>query len=319
MRDPDVLSVEIQVQIGSLDGDVGRFLELYRTTRAFETPEMTLDLDFQDHPTLTLTTFAQVQPENGPVALPTARAVRLTLTAIGRDKEGYFADEKSRRGQPINIDVRANAEIETELLGEPATAASLRSFFFQPPPPDNTVASPAERLAAETGLDHLALTLSGASGKRTVVACSSELRHTLSPESSAITFPSATDLVQRWINVVRFDVQRDWSWDGLEGDGITVTRVVHIAGLPDRAEIAATFRLPRAIGSKSIIGVPADVRNPVRQSTELIFFDAFDPKPKPLPAAPPGEPESPRQFPSEVTLEYVLQPAFSWAAGRQTP
>jgi hypothetical protein len=323
VRDPDVLSVEVQVLVGALDGDAptlpvgikieetapARYLELYRTTRVFETPEMTLNLDFQDYPTLT--TFAEVQPKDGPLALPSARPVRLTLVPIGTDQKGYFADEQSRRGQPINIDVRANAEIETELFGEPETEASLRSFFFQPPPPGNSVASPPERLAAETGLDHLALTLSGASGKRTVVACSSELRHTLSPESSTITFASASDLVQRWVNVVRFEVLRDWSWDGLEGDGITVTRIVHIVGLPDSSEIAATFRLPRAVGSKSVIGLPADVRNAVRQSTELIFFDAFDPKPKPLPAAPPGEPESPRQFPSEVTLEYVLQPAFT--------
>lgn len=305
--DPDVLTVEIRVEVKALDGDVSRYLPLYLTTRVFDAAEMTLALDFQDH--ANLVTLAENQPADGPLALPTARDLRLTFVAVGRDQPGYFADEKARRGAPVTLDVRRGATIEGDLIGEPAALSSLRSFFFQPLPPDNSVASPSERLAAELGLDHLALTLSGRSGKRTVVACSAELRHVLSPESSAITFASAADLVQRWINVATFEVLRDWTWDGLDGDGLTVTRVVHAAGAPDVVETVGAFRLPRVVGRKAVASVPADPRAPARQSTDLIFFDAFDPKPK----APPkgaGEAEAPRPFPAEVTVDYVLEPAL---------
>ena len=130
------------------------------------------------------------------------------------------------------------------------------------------------------------------------MGCSAELRHTLSPESSAITFASAADLVQRWIHVVQFTLQRDWTWDGLDPAGISVKRTVHFPD-GDMEEVAGAIVLPRSIGKKSLSGVAADALAPVRQSTELVFFDAFDPKPAP-----------PHKFPSEVTIEYALQPTY---------
>jgi hypothetical protein len=90
-------------------------------------------------------------------------------------------------------------------------------------------------------------------------------------------------------------VQRDWTWDGLDGEGITVTRIVHIVGAPNIVETVGAFRLPRVIGSKSIAGAPPDPRAPIRQSTDLIFFDAFDPKPKPAIKLP-GRPTSRETF-----------------------
>jgi hypothetical protein len=311
--DPDVLSVEIEVQIKALDGDLVSYLPLYTTTRVFDGPEMALDLAFED--LAELTTLTNPQPGDGPLAVPTARSLRLQLTAIGRDKPDYFADDGLRRGTPLNVDLRAAATAEPGLLGEPEGFSSLRSFFFQPPPSDNSVPSPTERLAAELGLDHLALTLSGRAAKRTVIACSSALRHTLSPEGSSITFSSGSDLVQRWINVVKFDLLRDWTWDGLKGDGIAIDRIVRIAGRDDLAETVASFRLPRVIGPKALAGTTVktiDAHAPVRQVTELLFFDAFDPKPRPLPAVPPAI--AAPAFPSEITIEYVTRLTFDGPA-----
>ncbi|HEY6376317.1 MAG TPA: hypothetical protein VIX90_12415 [Edaphobacter sp.] len=308
--DPDVLTVEIEVQLKALDGDLVTYLPLYKTTRTFNGPEMALDLAFEDHDDLT--TLPSNQPDEGPLALPTARALRLQLIAVGRDQPGYFAEDNLRRGAPINIDLRAAATVESDLLGEPEGFSSLRSFFFQPPPPDNTVPSPTERLAAELGLDHLTLSLSGRAGERTVFACSSALRHTLSPESSAITFSSGSDLVQRWINVVKFDVLRDWTWDGLQDDGIAIDRIIHAPNRDDVTETVSTFRLPRVIGSKAVTGTTIqslDARAPARQTTELVFLDAFDPKPRPLPAVPPAV--ALPAFPTEITIEYVGRLAFS--------
>lgn len=295
LPDPDVLTMEILVQVKALSGDAAAYLPLYRTTRTFVADAMTIEFDMQDHHTLD--TLAASQPEEGPLVLPTARDLRLTFIGIGRGDAGYFVSPEARNGASVNVDVRANAIEDSELLAESATSPALRSFFFQPPPADNSVASPIERLAAEIELDHSALTLSGPSGSRTVLGCSSELRHTLSPEASALTFASAADLVQRWINVVQFTLQRDWTWDGLEPTGITVTRIVRFPD-GDLTQLAGNITFPRALAKRSISGV-ADPRAPVRQSTEIIFFDAFDPKPK-----------APRKFPSEITIEYVLQPVF---------
>jgi hypothetical protein len=294
--DPDVLTVEIRVEVKSLRGDGLPYLPLYQTTRAFDRPELTIILDFQKH--ATLATLDGEQPAEGPLALPTARELRLTFSAIGTDQANYFVDEKARHGAPVTLDVRAPEIDEPELLSDPATFPSLRSFFFQPPPPGNTVSPPAERLAAEIGLDHTALTLSGRAGSRTVIACSDQLHHTLTPESSAITFASGADLVQRWINVLQFTVARDWTWDGLDASGIKVTRVVHFPMGPDSVETAGVIRLPRVIGPRLAAGAPADARAAIRQSTNLLFFDAFDPKP-----APPLKP-------SELTVDYLLEPAF---------
>jgi hypothetical protein len=249
------------------------------------------------------------QPGDGLLVLPAARDLRLTLTAIGKDDPGYFATDAARTGAAVNIDLRAAAVAEAQLLGDPEGFSSLRSFFFQPPPPDNSVAAPIDRLGAELDLNRSGLTLSGGPDDRVVMACSAHLRHTLSPEASAITFASSADLVQRWVNVVRFTLDRDWTWNGLDPVGISVTRIVH---LPKRniQEVVGAITLPRALAPqvrnklRTALppGAPSDPRAPIRQSADLIFFDAYDPKPI-----------SP-DFPSEVTADYILQPVFPGVA-----
>ena len=51
--DPDVLSVEIQVDVRTLDGDAELFLPLYSTTRQFDGgDDLSIDLAFEDHAVL---------------------------------------------------------------------------------------------------------------------------------------------------------------------------------------------------------------------------------------------------------------------------
>jgi hypothetical protein len=94
--DPDVLSVEIQVQVKTLDGDAAVYLPLYLATRVFAGDEMTIDFDVQDHPTLL--TIDIHPPGNGPLVLPAARDLRLTFTGMGRTDAGYFETDTARRG-----------------------------------------------------------------------------------------------------------------------------------------------------------------------------------------------------------------------------
>jgi hypothetical protein len=298
--DPDVVKVEVLVEVRALAGDAEIYFPLYTTTREFDADAINLELELQDLATLNL--LADAQPEDGKLAIPTARDIRLTLVGLGKEDPGYFADDKARRGVPITIDVRANAATEAPLFAEVDTP--LRSFFFQPPPADGSVANPAERLAVELDLNHSALTFTGRPGQRTVFGCSAALRHTLSPERASLTLSSGADVIQRWINVLHLELARDWTWDDLAEEGLAIQRRVKRPGKDDIVELAGTVRLPHAIAPAATSGVSAKPRDPVRQLTEIFFFDAFDPKPRPNPPPDPGE------FPSELTIEYDISAEF---------
>jgi hypothetical protein len=256
-----------------------------------------LALHFQD--VATLSSIPAAQPAAGALVLPTAREVRLTLRPIGRRDEGYFYDEEASTGDPIVVGLRVEASSEALLLADsPLPATALQSFFFQPWAASE-VTPPCARLGVELSLDHAGMTLSGRTHRRTVFGCSAALRHTLSPEAGSITFASSSDLLSRWVHAVRFTVGRDWSWNGLAGSGIVVRRKVVRAS--DGAAVDAvvgTIEWPRAIAAKGRIGESQDCRHPARQSSEILFFDAFDPKP------PAGE------LPGELTIAYTLEPAY---------
>ena len=110
---------------------------------------------------------------------------------------------------------------------------------------------PAERLANELELDHHDLTLAGRAGRRTVIGCSANLRHTLSPERSAITLSSDADATQQWIHALRFTLARDWTWRGLAEDGIAVYRQIKRGNGPkERASWSARSRCRGALASE---------------------------------------------------------------------
>ena len=303
--DPDVPTVAIRVEVRALQGDFALWLPLYETSRDFavDSDELTLDLDLQDH--ATLGGFAEAQPNAGSLAIPTARDVRFTLTAMGRTEPNYFASEESRTGVPITVEVRAAASGEAGLFAP--FDLPVRGFFFQPPPEDASVSSPVERLAQELGLVSSGLTVSARPGHRAIFACSRALHHTLAAELSSFTVASNAELIQRWVNVLRVTVARDWTWDGLADAGIEVRRVVERPGFADVDELVGTILLSRTLTSAARQDVADDVRAPQRQSIEVWFFDAFDPKPPvELPSAPP-------RFPTEITFRYRLIASYRGA------
>ena len=307
--DPDVRAVEIRVDVRTLDGDAALFLPLYTTTRRFDgDDDLSIDLEFEDR--AVLAAFSGDQPEDGPLVLPTARGIRLAFTAIGRETPDYFASDAARRGEPVPLECRADAIAEDQdtLLSDPDGIPAVRSYYFQPPTDDPSIPHPVDRLAQDAALDHTGLQLSGRSGHRTVIGCSAALRHALSPDSSSIQIASGADLIHRWINIVQLRLQRDWTWDGLDEAGIAVTRTIQRPGLADVVELAGVVRLPHAVGPKAVSGAPTDVRAEARQWTDLLFFDAFDPKPAvlPPPAGPPPAEPQPGEHPSEITVRYEL-------------
>ena len=300
LSDPDVTTLEIVVEVRTLDGDGSPWQELYTARRAFGDAEsLTVDVELQDIPRLA--DFAAPAPAAQTLLLPTARDLRLTLRAVGRDDANYFADEAARNGMPVIVQLHAIAVAEAPWVQE---APELRSFFFRLPPPDGSVPRPAERLANELGLDHHDLTLAGRAGRRTVFGCSAALRHTLSPECSALTLSSDADATQQWINVLRVTLDRDWSWRGLKASGIAVhRRALRGDGPLGARELVGALRLQTAMAPNATAGVEVgNARTSARQSCDLFFFDAFDPKPNPH-AEPP-------EFPAEITLSYELTPEF---------
>ena len=77
--------------------------------------------------------------------------------------------------------------------------------------------SPAivERLAQQLDVDHKGLTLVGKPGERVVFGCSRRIRHTLAPDNSSLTLAAKEDLINHWIVALTFQLDRDWTWDGL--------------------------------------------------------------------------------------------------------
>jgi hypothetical protein len=300
LPDPDVTTLEIVVEVRALDGDGSAWQALYTTRRDFGAAQsLALDVELQDIPRLA--DFAAPAPAAQMLPLPTARDLRLNLRAVGRDDANYFADDAARNGMPVLVELHAIAAAEAPWA---EAAPELRSFFFRLPPADGSMPRPAERLATELGMDHHDLTLAGRAGRRTVFGCSAALRHTLSPECSALSLSSDADATQQWINVLRLTLNRDWSWRGLKPSGVAVHRRVQRGDAPPGArELVGTLQLPSAIAPNAAAGVEAgNARAPARQSCELLFFDAFDPKPDPH-AEPPD-------FPAELTFGYELTPEF---------
>jgi hypothetical protein len=287
LPDPDVLEVAIRLEVRTLKGDRATWLPLYETAREFDAAELTLELETRDFATLDL--VAEVQPDDGPLLVPAARDLRLVLVAIGRNDPGYFASEDARHSAPISVEIRAEAKAEGALF---AAEPQLTSFFFRQVGADEAVQRPLARLAQELDLAGSELTVSGRPGHRTIFGCASALRHILSPEQSSLTLASDADLSQRWINVLQLELARDWTWDDLAEEGLTVQRRLSRPNQPD--EIANTISLPRALTPAMLDGVGDTARDPQRAFSRIVFLDAVDPKP------------APGEFPSELTVSYEI-------------
>ena len=166
-----------------------------------------------------------------------------------------------RTGLTFDIAARAESSTETGLFLTSPDARRLSAIYLQPE------RSVIERLAAQLDLAVSGLTLSGRAGRRVVFGASGALRHSLAPDHSSITFSSQHDLLGHWIAAIRLEIARDWTWDGLAEAGITVER--------GGAGVVGVVQVKRAIAATALQATP------LRDHTELVFFDAIDPHPAP--------------------------------------
>ena len=255
--DPDVKALEIVVEVRQLTGDTapGGYQHLYKTSRTFPaaaTAALSLDLDFDD--VGDLTALDEV-PLTGPIPIPTARDVRISLTAICGARANYYQSDDHRRGiAPLVLNVRKESSVEADLFDDTLLPARyIRGCFFQPDAIEeaplraaglrhDAPSSISGRLAEEIGLASSGLTLFARKGQRLIVGCSAGLRHVLAPDKSAIQFASRDDLARRWVVVVQTQMLRDWTWDGLEAVAFKVVRV-----LDGLEEEIGTIEIVRAI------------------------------------------------------------------------
>ncbi len=284
--DPDVDKFRVAVEVRTPAHDVGKPGELdgpwrhvYFVERSFNAyPEadpvdgdapVIVEFKYQDVPHVS--ELAKTKPDvEGKLPLPRARDVRIVITPLGKAADNYWSDDATRFGMTSSFTTRAEAVNEDNLLGKPEDQRpdQIRAILLQS---QNNLTL---NLAQELRLDVNALTFKGQPGTRTVFGCSKALRHDLAPDKSTITFAAEGELLNKWIVAVEFDMDRDWTWDGLADHGVEVARDGKLVGT---LEVRPTLS-QIAIGNGTDTGPLADPS--VRERTHLIFFDAVDAIPK---------------------------------------
>ena len=310
VNDPDVTDLDVIVEVRAPAHDPGpdpatlrdgEFRKLYATRIAFPPfdpanvlnpgPPLTLTLDYADVADVATLTPPPAGASTLPV--PRARDVRLRLTPHCADKPNYFGTVSKggltvdvHDGLTVDVATRAPAQSEAGLFADQAPEVELNGILLQPAP-DMLI-----RLAEQLDLAADGLTLSARTGERVVFGVSAALRHALSGDYGSLTFASAGELLGHWLAVTRLDLDRDWTWDGIDDEGFVVSR--RDAPADPLREVGA-IQVPFAVSGIAVSGLdqPGIDR---RTTTRLVFFDAVDPQPKA------GE------FPTLKTPEWVVEP-----------
>jgi hypothetical protein len=269
------------------------------------------------------------------IVLPTARAIRLTLRALCENKPdngAYYGlindanpEMDTRFGRILQLKVYKESTDETGLFVNAAAVDKLRGIYLQPNPPPvfdgsiltlllgKDVAKPAsmiQRLAKQLKLENMGLTLTGGKGERVQFGCSHRIRHTLSPESSALTFSSDGDLMNHWLSCITLDLDRDWTWDALQDRSLVVTRTLrftHDAAGETETEEIGDIEIRRTVAFEALQGAQRDF-------TRLVFIDAVEPKnPRMRPPLNQNEP----RFPDTIDVSYTITTKFKTGHGGQ--
>ncbi|HEX6659664.1 MAG TPA: hypothetical protein VF065_16350, partial [Ilumatobacter sp.] len=338
--DVDSILVVVDVrtlQLDTLASDTQRepYIRLYSTLREFdadlETPfDLQLEyrdahvIDFGNEVDLGDLQLSQADIDDGDsIVLPRARDIRIRLYPVCSDKPGYFGFAKTRIdeelylvGEPFEFFVRENTDDETDFFKPGLESQQLQGLFLQPDPPQvnnpltivKSVVEGSElpqsplmgRIASQLRVDCKGQTLIGKPGERIQFGCSNRIRHTLAPDNSSLTFAKSEELLGHWLCVLSFEVQRDWTWDGLASQGIEVRRVrqftAEAATVED--EVVGYVQCQKAASRLA-------TTDPDRSYTRIVFVDAVEPKRDIAKATTAAQP-----FPNTIDVAYTLTPTF---------
>ena len=303
VNDPDVtdLAVTVEVRLPAhdpgpdpnnlRDGDFRKLYTVKVPLPPFD-PDNVLDRGAPLSLTLQYVDQADVAklatPADGATTLPIPRArdVRLRLAPLCADKPDYFGSPSVQEGLTVDVATRAPAISEAGLFVAQAPEIELNGIMLQP------AADMVQRLADHLELAANGLTLTARPGERVVFGASAALRHALSGDYGAITFAAEGELLGHWLAAIRVELDRDWTWDGLDDDGVVVSR----RDLPaDPLRIVGQVQLSFTVSALALAGSdqPGVDR---RAGTRLVFFDAVDPSPPP------------DKFPNTLAPQWVLVP-----------
>jgi hypothetical protein len=313
--DPDVAHVEISVQVRLPAHDPGatlpdgQFWEVYQISRDFPAfdfnhpltadPAAAIDLEYVDVPDINAfkaDVEAALPGPNDPLPVPRARDVRLRLRPVCAAKPDYYAADEVRVGLIVDLLTRAPSLDESSLLVDDVPQNRLNAVFLQPA--DHL----PQRLAQQIGVTVNGLDFAAKPGHRVVFGASPALRHTLSGDNGVITFAAESELKNHWIVAIMLDLDRDWTWDGLEDRSFEIARIDK-PGDPER--VVGQIDLRFAINELALLGDDAAFPDR-RSSTRLIFFDAVDPNPRTVDSADPHPPLD--AFPEVLHPEWIVRP-----------
>jgi hypothetical protein len=293
--DPDVTAVEIRLEVRALAHDSGDdvsadgiFTHVYTTVR--DIPPLApipagaggkvspadvvadvaippLELHYVDRDQVAGLSAAA----GGPLPVPRARDVRLIMTPIATGPPGYFGTVGAQAGRPAPTrGASSHVLVRAEQTGAggplltppPGGKPALTAMYFQPAAGGDPVAPMMADLATALDLDANGLTLRARPGQRVVFGGSGGFTHTLAPDGSEFTFGSAAEVFRKWTVALNLELSRDWTWDGLQGDLVTVQH----SGIP-----IGTITVPRIASAQSLAAAPD------RTVTRLVFLDGVDP------------------------------------------
>lgn len=260
------------------------------------------------------------------IVLPTARTIRLTIRAVCEDKgsdnetAAYYGviDESDKKmdvrfGEPLTVTLYSPSADETGLLALTPGVPNIQALYMRSDATNvfdgkvTTLFFGTEEIQQNTNIRQLAdrlnlvsngLTLYAPKGKRVVFGCSARIRHSLAPDGSSITFASKADLFNHWLCCINFELDRDWMWDALETDSFIINRTrrfTHDALGVEETQETGRLKMIRTASFESL-------DNPGRNSTQLVFIDAVEPKKEPQNGNP--------AFPDAIELTYSIEAQF---------
>lgn len=297
LPDPDAGHLEITVLVRQprfddfADGD--GYIEFYTAYRSFPAlvagaadAAAQLDIQWVDGARIdsSMASPSTLQsPGTGPLTLPTARDVRLVVRAVGRVDPGYFGNDRARFGQRLVLldGVVKQPAVEPAILAPGPMAAVFMRMDAPVAAADSAIAASSDptaiylrRFAAAADLVEANGAVLAAPGQRAVFGVFG-LAHAMAPDNGSFRMAATADLPEKWINVLRLTVERDWTWLGVREPAFVVHRTLVNratgADLEPRCEIG-TIPFPHVMNRQTALG-PQD-----RDRSTLIVLDAFEPR-----------------------------------------
>lgn len=341
------IKVEVEtLQMDNLASDSGKehYITIYNTFREFDVDNfdsaLHLKFRYKDYATLNFNDLpfhpfsdagddATIAADNGDLILPTCRNIRLTIRGVGKSNDSYWGNVSednsldSCYGKVTILKMRRDSVREMQLFSGTNDPQLLKGIYLQPDPMpiytgqvtikqilpvSDGLPNIVQRLAKQLDVNSNEMTLLGNKGERTLFWCSNLVRHTLSPDNSSITFAGKNELAHHWLVVTTLNINRDWSWDGLETLSFTIERRKSLEDNPvdpiaREAKIKSIAYQPigsletRRIAPFQAIQSGEDGYIH-REYTRIVFIDIVDP----LPVA--------GKNPDTILAQYRITPVF---------